>query len=446
MNNEQLKVARPAAPDELLIVHCALLIENMLLSYLKIAWKVLLRRKFFTAISLFGISFTLMILLVVYAMFDFTVGPHRPELRVDRLLFINRIQLVYRDGGTGNSNIGYAFLNQRVRTLRTAELVSLSLGNWDAVSAYVGNQVLKLDRKYTDGEFWQVLNFDFVAGRPYNLREVREAAHVAVLNETSARRYFGPNAATAVGRFVVLDAVRYQVVGVVRDVGLSRIYSYADVWLPITTTTDDLRKPDYMGRYQAIVLARTPADVPRIQSEYQQVVAHAPLPDPKRHSKVLSFARLLLAASTAQYNNNMEADGGVGGFVRLLLGLGGLFLLLPALNLVNINVSRTLERASEIGVRKAFGATAGRLVAQFLVENIFLTLVGGVLGLGLAAGMLALLNGSHFIAYSQFELNGRVYAVGLGIVLFFGVLSGAYPAYKMSKLQAVKALKGETAA
>ena len=418
----------------------------MLLSYLKTAWKVLLRRKFFTFISLFGISFTLMILLVVYAIFDYTAGPHRPELRVDRLLFIGRIQLVYRDGGTGNSNIGYSFLNQRVSTLKTPEKVSLSLGNWDAVAAYVGSQVLKLDRKYTDGEFWQVLDFDFVAGRPYNVREVREAAHVAVLNESSAQRYFGPDAATAVGRFVVLDAVRYQVVGVVRDVGISRIYSYADVWLPVTTTTDDLRNPNYQGRYQAIVLARTPADLPRIQDEYQQVITHVPLPDPKRHSKINSYARPLLASLTAQYNNDAGADGGVGGFLRLILGLGLLFLLLPALNLININVSRTLERASEIGVRKAFGATTGRLVGQFLVENIFLTLLGGVLGLGLAAGVLALLNGSHFFAYSQFELNGRVYAVGLGIVLLFGILSGAYPAYKMSKLQAVKALKGETAA
>jgi putative ABC transport system permease protein len=105
-------------------------------------------------------------------------------------------------------------------------------------------------------------------------------------------------------------------------------------------------------------------------------------------------------------------------------------------------VSRTLERSAEIGVRKAFGATAGTLVTQFLLENIFLTLLGGVLGLGLAAGVLHLLNGSHFLAYSAFALNGRVFGVALGAVLFFGVLSGAYPAYKMSKLQAVKALKG----
>jgi putative ABC transport system permease protein len=415
----------------------------MLLSYLKIAWKVLLRRKFFTAISLFGISFTLMILLVVYAMFDYTVGPHRPELHTDRLLFVNRMKLVYRDGGLSNGNMGYAFLDQHVRSLKTPEKVSLSLGNYSTVVAYVGNQTLKLDRKFTDGEFWQVLDFDFVAGRPYNPREVHDAAHVAVLNETSARRYFG-SVAGAVGRSVVLDAVPYQVVGVVADVAISRINSYADVWLPITTTTDNLRNPDYIGRYQAILLARSPADVTRIQDEYQQVMAHVPVPDPKRFAKTESYAHTVLASLTSRFTNEAAAEGGVGRFARLGLGLGLLFLLLPALNLVNINVSRTLERASEIGVRKAFGATSGRLVGQFLVENIFLTLLGGVLGLALAAGVLALINSSHFLAYAHLGLNERVFGVALGIVLFFGVLSGAYPAYKMSKLHAVRALKGDT--
>ena len=51
--------------------------------------------------------------------------------------------------------------------------------------------------------------------------------------------------------------------------------------------------------------------------------------------------------------------------------------LIPTVNLVNINISRIMERASEIGVRKAFGAPARTLVGQFLVENVLLTLVGG---------------------------------------------------------------------
>jgi len=229
----------------------------------------------------------------------------------------------------------------------------------------------------------------------------------------------------------------------VRDVPLVRLSTYAELWTPITTTNDNLRNPDLLGRYQAIVLARSAADVARVQDEYQQVVAHLPVPDPKHFKQVNTYARTLLASYTGRDSSNITAEGGAGRFVQLALALGVLFMLLPALNLVNINVSRTLERSSEIGVRKAFGATAGRLVGQFLVENIFLTLLGGVLGLALAAGALSLLNGSHLIAYAHYGLNARVFGVALGIILFFGLLSGAYPAYKMSKLHAVKALKGD---
>jgi putative ABC transport system permease protein len=60
----------------------------------------------------------------------------------------------------------------------------------------------------------------------------------------------------------------------------------------------------------------------------------------------------------------------------------------------------------------------------------------------LAAGALSLLNTSGFIAYASLMLNWRVFLCGLLASLVFGVLSGVYPAYKMSKLQAVKALKG----
>ena len=417
----------------------------MLISYLKIAWKVLLRRKVFTAISLFGISFTLMILLVVYALFDYTVGPHRPELHVDRMLYVNRMQLLYRGGGESNNAVGYRFLNEHIRTLKTSEKVSLSEANYSVAVAYVGQQVLKLDLKRTDGEFWQVLDFEFLEGRPYNPSEVRDAARLAVLNATTARRYFGTDRGV-VGRTIEIDAVRYRVVGVVHDVAVARANSYAEVWTPVTTGPDDLRKPDLLGQYQAIILARQAADVPAIKAEVQQVAQHTPLPDPKQFKQLNMRAQTLLASYTARFDNNAAADGGVGRFAKVMLGLGLLFMLLPALNLVNINVSRTLERSGEIGVRKAFGATAGRLVGQFLVENIFLTLVGSVLGLALAAGALALLNSSHLFAYADYALNGRVFGVALGLALFFGVLSGAYPAYKMSKLQAVRALKGDTGA
>ena len=121
---------------------------------------------------------------------------------------------------------------------------------------------------------------------------------------------------------------------------------------------------------------------------------------------------------------------------------GLLFMLLPALNLVNLNVTRILERSGEIGVRKAFGAAGRDLVGQFLVENLVLALVGGLLGLGLAAGALAIVNEAHPIAYAHFSLSWRVFSWGMALTLLFGLMSGVYPAWKMSRLNPVAALRG----
>ena len=132
----------------------------------------------------------------------------------------------------------------------------------------------------------------------------------------------------------------------------------------------------------------------------------------------------------------------MGKFVAVVTLIVLLFMLMPTINLININVSRILERSSEIGVRKAFGASSRTLIGQFLVENIFLTLLGGLLGFVLSALALQLISNSGIIPYAQLTLNWRVFGIGIGLSLVFGLLSGVIPAYKMSKLQAVEALKG----
>jgi putative ABC transport system permease protein len=124
------------------------------------------------------------------------------------------------------------------------------------------------------------------------------------------------------------------------------------------------------------------------------------------------------------FNHQNFDESRPGELLGWLLGIAFLFMLLPTVNLVNVSVSRILERASEIGVRKAFGASSWTLVGQFLVENVVLTLIGGLLGFVLAALVLGGINDSGLFPYARFALNGRVFLYGLLLTLFFGVLSG----------------------
>ena len=96
----------------------------MLKNYIKIAWKVLLRRKFFTFVSLFGISFTLLVLMVVAALVDHVSSPAAAGSKFDRCLHIMRIHLKGEKIEVA-SYPSYYFLDRYVRTMKRPEAVSI---------------------------------------------------------------------------------------------------------------------------------------------------------------------------------------------------------------------------------------------------------------------------------------------------------------------------------
>jgi len=113
----------------------------------------------------------------------------------------------------------------------------------------------------------------------------------------------------------------------------------------------------------------------------------------------------------------------------------------PAINLINMNVTRIIERSSEIGIRKSFGASIRTLMWQFIVENVIITLLGGILGFIMAAIVIKTINSSGVIPNLILSVNFILFFYALGITIFFGLFSGIYPAWKMSKLQILYVLK-----
>jgi putative ABC transport system permease protein len=408
----------------------------MLKNYLKIAFKVLLRRKFFTFVSLFGISFTLVVLMVATAMLDHLFAPLPPEVNQDRTVSITRASM-FGDRSSWSASAGYRLLDQYVRNLPGAERTSF-FKSPDQVYSYPNGNKVRVFLKRTDGEFWRILRFDFIEGAPYTADDLESARLVAVITRTTRERLrLGQ---TAMGRTIEVDGQRFRVVGVVEDVPRLRVIPFAEMWAPYTTVKSDSYKAELLGEFNAIVLARDRAAIPGMQEELKSRLARAELPDPKSYKKLVAP---LESTFDAMARTDLRTEDSHSERLWLMMAGGALlFMLLPTVNLINLNVSRIMERASEIGVRKAFGASSRTLVGQFIVENLVLTMVGGVVGFAASILVLRAISASGVVPYADFRLNYRIFLYGIALAVFFGVFSGVYPAWRMSRLNPVQALKG----
>ncbi len=411
----------------------------MLKNYLKLAWKVLLRRKFFTFISLFGISFTLVVLMLATAILDHVIAQYPPETNQNRTVGIY-YAMMRGEQARRNGMPGFRLLDSYARNLPNVEKLSIATFGGSAFS-YVNGQRVKSYMKRTDGVFWEILDFRFLEGHPYTNGDVRDGRMVAVINESTRRRFFGST--TAAGRTIDVDGQRFTVVGVVPDVPILRIVPFADIWVPYTTEKSDTYRTELVGNYIGILLLQDPAKVAATRDEFWSRLRTIKPPDRMFQSVEATPETLFDTIGRIFIGNGTGMGTGYGaGMMIALTAAAALFMLLPAVNLMNLNTSRILERASEIGVRKAFGASSRTLVGQFIIENVVLTLVGAAIGFVLAAWLLQAINASGLIQYASLHLNYRIFAWGVALAVVFGLLSGVYPAWRMSRLHPVQALKG----
>ena len=411
----------------------------MIRNYLLTAWKVYTRRKLFTAINLLCITLTLMVLLVVTALLQNELYPTGVEGKSDRFLQVGTVVALGPEGNsTRISPLGHKLIEDYLKPMKTAQLVAAVTGP-KAVSVYQGDRITEVQMRRADANYWKILDFVTLDGRLPTADDDVRGRFVAVLNESTARKLFPGS--KAVGQAMNIGGQSFQVIGVVQDT--MHFNSYSDVWMPVSTDPSTEYRNQMWGDFSALLLARNANDVPAMKAEVAAMAKRVKFDDPKEWStaifwgdtKLDFFARGLL-------NNEKDADSGAVWFLTIIGVLMLFFMLLPALNLVNLNIGRIMERSSEIGVRKAFGASSTQLVVQFVVENILLCLFGGLLALVAAKGVLVWLENSGLIPYLDVDINLAVFGCGLVLATVFGLLSGVIPAWKMSRLNPVQALKG----
>ncbi len=443
----------------------------MLTNYLKLAIRVLGRNKFFTAITLFGISFTLAIMMLIISMMETEVGSTQPLSQKDKMILLPNLTLqkqfydtIYtfdtllinevvtidstyklEEAGSNNSNnqFAWSYLDKHLSDISSAKSYSFfNMGN--SFNAYVNNSKVEMKAVYTDHRFWEVFDFNFREGFGFSESSVEQQEKVAVITTKLAENYFGKTTGI-LDEYIEMDGNSFKVMGVIDPPGVSLLAT--DIIVPHTLQNTVGRSEEIgFGGYMAVFLAEEESGMQKIRDEIAVVnsglTVHPDVQEYYNEVRLPAFSYFEIYADSILSLDDDDTRGRSLGVLKwIMFGLLSFFILLPTLNLINLNVSRIMERSSEIGVRKAFGASQSNILGQFLIENIVQTILGGLLGMGLALLMIRMINNAGLLGDIVLKVNYKFYLYSLVICLIFGLLSGLLPAYRMSKLHVVNALK-----
>lgn len=440
----------------------------MFQNYFKLALKVLGRRKFFTFVSLFGISFTLMVLMLLTSFLDAQLGANKPLTEMDRMVFFDRgvqklmvldtiweidstlldgtmvydstMQTEERQSSYSSSSVGWYLLNEYLSDLELVEKHSFYSGG-SSFDFFLNSKKMSLAGNYTDANFWQIYDYEFVEGQPYLKQQIDNQAQVVVLNTETAEAFFGSSTGV-VGKTIDLEGKAYEVLGVVRRPSTAVSALNCDVFLPITHMNPRrFEGQDFLGSFEAVFMAYEPNQKEDVIAELKRIGEDMQMPNPESYNRLIITGKTFSEGFAAEIIDGDKPKKSKRIMILILTGLLSLFVLIPTLNLINLNISRILERSDEIGVRKAFGATASHILTQFVFENVILTFIGGIIGLGLALLALSIFNTSKALGDIVLNFNINVFLWSLLICLIFGVLSGIIPAFRMSRMNIINALK-----
>ena len=435
----------------------------MIKHYLKTALKSFSRNRFVTFINIFGISFTLLVVTILFAFIDLEWGTDTPYEHKYETLTLNTMEMIayeydtiyHLDSTLINNTWTYDTLDY---TTKKGEDIANALANpsFSIIKKYLSNVrqsdnktfftsntyniflpsgKLSVSIKYTDGNYWDIFPYKLLEGRFYNEADIKNKEAVIVITQRLEKKYFGDQ--SGLNKTIRINGTKWTVIGIVQN---PKKY-ISDGFVPYTHLPNHiLNDISPLGRFTIVFLAKNKHQIKKIKSELKAIQATIePFED---YTEFFFFPETFPEKfATNLMNSNAEDASKALQKLKARLSLFGLFfILLPLLNLLNINLSRVFERKSEIGIRKSFGANTTHIFYQFLFENILLSLAAGVIALGASYFVIHLINQSEVLDNSLY-LNPTIIFWGLVASFVFGILFGVLPAIRLSKLNIVNALK-----
>ena len=317
-------------------------------------------------------------------------------------------------------------LAERATLLQWVSPVVQSNGQWISGANNWPSSLQGVSPDYLD-----IRGLELSEGRNFTEAEVKAKAKVCLLGKTVADNLF-PDGGSPVGKWVRFNKHPMQVVGVLAPKGSNGFGQDQDdiVLAPWTTVQRRILSTNWLRTIQASVVDENSVD--------EAIEEATELLMERRRGKTVSNEEPFVVRSQKEMLDMLGSTAQTLSVV--LTAVAALSLLVGGIGIMNIMLVSVTERIREIGLRMAIGARRRDILAQFLLESVLVSLIGGLVGIALGLGVCALIS---------FGLGWPISVTALSLVLSFcvcvgtGILFGWLPARKAARLDPIAALRRE---
>ena len=323
-------------------------------------------------------------------------------------------------------------LRQRVPELDVVSPVLFSNGG----TAYYSDRKTTVGVNGVQPDYQRVNEPKMRYGRFINNMDLAQKRKVCVIGKKTYKDLF-PQGGDPCGKFIRVDSIYYQIVGV--DFNVSNINFGGEAGTTMLLTITLMQQAYNMGDdvHMIAVTGRKGVVMSTIAPRIRETVARAHSVDPTDEQGVMVFNTEVLFQLLDSLFRGVN-------FLIWLVGLGTL--LAGAIGVSNIMMVTVRERTTEIGIRRAIGATPRNILSQIISESIVLTLVAGMSGILFAVAILQMLELSQTedgIVGAHFQVNFWTALLAALVISLMGVLAGLAPAARAMAIKPVDAMRDE---